>query len=164
MWVFPIAGQRRTVRESPLSSVAAVRPVRITQSPARITQSAEERLANLEAHVDRAHVDRVYSDCLRLVPHYDPPSVAASLASSGLFDTYMAYERSAEQMWFAADPLARITITRRIARIAWPDGLKEIDTSARAIAQIGDLIEMSGLDAWTAYGLVAFEAGRVSDL
>lgn len=106
-------------------------------------------------------MDEFHSGYLRLAAHYDPPGSAAQLASSGLFDAFVAYERSVDQMWFAADPLARITITRRGALVTSDDGQTKASTGVCAISQVGALIDTSTQDSWTAYGYATFEAGYV---
>ncbi|RAS67445.1 3-deoxy-D-arabinoheptulosonate-7-phosphate synthase [Lentzea atacamensis] len=88
-----------------------------------------------------------------------PADRAVALARTGLFDTYMVYERGG--VWtVAGGVLASVTLdATRIRRTHAGDEHSRTWTS-RPLRALGEALAELPMPRWTAYGWIAFEAGQ----
>ncbi|MFF0018037.1 salicylate synthase [Streptomyces sp. NPDC005374] len=86
----------------------------------------------------------------------DPLAAVAQLASSGLHEDYVLYERNGE--WsFAGGVLAEVCLDRSGARIRGPEGETLLPWDGAPLRQIQSLLAELAVADWRAYGWAAFE-------
>jgi salicylate synthetase len=90
----------------------------------------------------------------------DDRCAAYALVASGLFPTYVTYERPGTR-WFAGGVLADVVLERDGIRTAVDGRTCTVELGDRPLRQIGDALASLGLPEYRAFGYVAFEAGHL---
>jgi salicylate synthase len=83
-----------------------------------------------------------------------------ALVASGLFPTYVTYERPGTR-WFAGGVLADVVLERDRIRTAVDGRTCTIELGDSPLRQLGDALGSLGLPEYRAFGYVAFEAGHL---
>jgi len=100
--------------------------------------------------VVRAYVPR----SLRINRRLDPLLTAARLASAGLFDSYVVYERNGS--WsFAGGTVGTVILRRDTVTASWQGADQRVGTEP--LRQVAHLLEQAPYRRWRAYGWAAFE-------
>jgi salicylate synthase len=90
------------------------------------------------------------------LPEADPLSTLAALASCGLHDEYVVYERG-EEWSFAGGVLAEVSLDRAGARARGPHGESTMPWDGAPLRQVQRLLDGLPIENWRAYGWAAFE-------
>lgn len=92
----------------------------------------------------------------------DPLAAVSALASSGLYDDYVVYERGGE--WsFAGGVLAEVSLDRTGARMRGPGCERTLCWDAAPLQQVHRLLGDLPVQGWRAYGWAAFELAYAKD-
>jgi salicylate synthetase len=93
---------------------------------------------------------------LRVNGRFDPLPAAVRLVESGMFETYVLYERNGE-VRLAADPVGRLIVDGRHARWSWRGAVRELPSDGQPFRQVRTLLEALPGPQWTVCGYAAFE-------
>ncbi|HYW25254.1 MAG TPA: salicylate synthase [Terriglobales bacterium] len=90
----------------------------------------------------------------------DDRGAVLALVGSGLFDTYVTYERPGTR-WFAAGVLADVVMERERVRTAIGGRACSVELGSSPLRQLGEALASLGLPEYRAFGYLAFEAGHL---
>ena len=92
----------------------------------------------------------------RVTGRFDPLLAAVHLVESGMFDTYVLYERHGE-VHLAADPMGRLIVDGRHVRWSWGGAACEFPSDGQPFRQVRALLDALPGPQWTVCGYAAFE-------
>lgn len=90
----------------------------------------------------------------------DDRCAALGLIESGLFDTYVTYERPGTR-WFAGGAMAGVVMERQRVTTSFDGRTCSVELGLSPLRQLGDALASLGLADYRAFGYVAFEAGHL---
>jgi len=90
----------------------------------------------------------------------DDRGAALALVESGLFDTYVTYERPGTR-WFAGSVMAGVVMDRARIATAFDRRTSSVELGSSPLRQLGDALASLELPEYRAFGYVAFEAGHL---
>src|SRR5215467_10843902 len=90
----------------------------------------------------------------------DDRCAALALIESGLFETYVTYERPGTR-WFAGGVMAAVVMDRERVTTAFDGRTSGVDLGPRPLRVLGDALVSLGVPEYRAFGYVAFEAGHL---
>jgi salicylate synthase/phospho-2-dehydro-3-deoxyheptonate aldolase len=161
---FLVAGRQEAAADRPLERGQSV------TDPCMSWPVTAEVLAELAAATGnrrgRRHVGSRAED---LLPEREPEAASAgnaqaasaiALVQSGIFDTYMVYER--EGVWtVAGGSQASITLDANRIRLCHQGEERSWTWRSRPLGGVGDVLAELPIPEWTAYGWIAFEAAHL---
>lgn len=90
----------------------------------------------------------------------EPAARAVALVKSGIFDSYMIYERAG--VWtVAGGTQAAITLDANGIELHHRGRIQEFDSGSQPLGRIGDVLANLSIPAWSAYGWVSFEVAHL---
>jgi salicylate synthetase len=113
-----------------------------------------------------AMADATYRDPaqhrLHVSGQFAPLTAVAELAESGLFSSYVVYERGGS-WWVAGDALAEITVDGPLAWTRSDNGDAWHRLNGNPITELARLLDTIPMPRWHCYGWIGFEAGLPGD-
>lgn len=93
--------------------------------------------------------------------HLDDVSATVALATSGLFDDYITYQRPGTR-WFAGNTQADVVLGHRLEVNAMVTGTQDFPLSARPLWQLGQAIRQILRQGQRAFGYLTFELAHLA--
>ncbi|GGK04526.1 putative anthranilate synthase component I TrpE2/ Salicylate synthase MbtI [Pilimelia anulata] len=93
---------------------------------------------------------------LRVPGRFDPIVLAARLASCGLFEGYVVYERGGE-WWFAGDRLVDVVVDGESVRVTADGTTSAQPWTGEPLSRVNAALAGSGVSGWRAFGWAGFE-------
>ena len=93
---------------------------------------------------------------LRIPGRFEPLALAGRLASSGVFESHVVYERAGE-FWFAGDRLVDVVLNRDAVRTTVDGRTTAQPWTGNSLAQVKQALADAGVSRWRAFGWVGFE-------